>query len=45
MSFQQIQKLDIKRKLSDGSQVVVGELAQNRQGVYFQPVCPIFYPA
>ncbi len=36
MSFQQIQKLDVKRKLSDGSQVIIGELAQNRQGVYFQ---------
>lgn len=36
MSFQQSQKLEVKRKLSDGSQVVVGELAQNRQGVYFQ---------
>jgi serine/threonine-protein kinase HipA len=36
MNFQQVQKLDVKRKLSDGSQVIVGELAQNRQGVYFQ---------
>ena len=36
MSFQQIQKLDVKRKLSDGSKLAVGELAQNRQGVYFQ---------
>ena len=36
MSFQQIQKLAVKRTLSDGSKVFVGELAQNRQGVYFQ---------
>lgn len=36
MSFQQIQKLAVKRTLSDGSQVFVGELAQNRQGGYFQ---------
>jgi serine/threonine-protein kinase HipA len=36
MSFIQIQKLDVKRRLSDGRQVAVGEIAQNRQGVYFQ---------
>tara|TARA_B100000767_G_C19436128_1_gene398045 strand:+ start:47 stop:184 length:138 start_codon:yes stop_codon:yes gene_type:complete len=36
MSFQHMQKLDVKRKLPDGSQIVLGELAQNRQGVYFQ---------
>jgi serine/threonine-protein kinase HipA len=36
MSYLQINKLEVNRKLSDGTSVFVGELAQNKQGVYFQ---------
>lgn len=36
MSYQRINKLEVLRKLSDGSRVVVGLLAQNQQGIYFQ---------
>lgn len=36
MSYSQVQKLEVWRKLSDGSAVIVGDLAQNKQGVYFQ---------
>ncbi len=28
--------LNVKRKLSDGNQLIVGQLAENRNGVYFQ---------
>ena len=34
--FSPIKKLDIFRSLSDGNEVMVGQLAQNQQGVYFQ---------
>lgn len=36
MKFKPIQKLTVTRTLSSGEQVVVGTLAQNRQGVFFQ---------
>ena len=36
MSYGQINKLSVSRKLSDGSNVNVGLLAQNKQGIYFQ---------
>ena len=36
MTYKQINKLDVWRKLSDGSSCKAGELAQNKQGVYFQ---------
>ena len=36
MSFKPIQKLEIDRTLMSGELVTVGQLAQNRQGVYFQ---------
>ncbi|WP_028292230.1 type II toxin-antitoxin system HipA family toxin [Oceanobacter kriegii] len=36
MSFKPIQKLVVERTLSDGQQVPVGTLAQNRQGTFFQ---------
>lgn len=36
MSYQRINKLEVLRKLSDGARVVVGLLAQNQQGIYFQ---------
>lgn len=36
MSYLQVKKLDVERRLSDGRSVFVGELAQNKQGVYFQ---------
>ncbi len=36
MSYEKVNKLEIWRKLSDGSSAAVGELAQNKQGVYFQ---------
>lgn len=36
MSFKPIQKLVIDRTLMSGELVTVGQLAQNRQGVYFQ---------
>ncbi|MEI8704114.1 HipA N-terminal domain-containing protein [Pseudoalteromonas sp. B62] len=31
-----IEKLEVKRTLSDSTELMVGVLAQNRQGVYFQ---------
>lgn len=36
MRFKPIQKLTVTRTLSTGKRVVVGVLAQNRQGVFFQ---------
>lgn len=36
MRYQQTKELKIERRLSNGSKVFVGELAQNKQGVYFQ---------
>tara|TARA_R110001583_G_scaffold94647_2_gene238316 strand:+ start:846 stop:2135 length:1290 start_codon:yes stop_codon:yes gene_type:complete len=36
MSYSQVNKLEVWRKLSNGSSIKVGELAQNKQGVYFQ---------
>ena len=36
MSYEQVNKLEVWRTLSDGNSTVVGELAQNKQGVYFQ---------
>ena len=36
MNFKPIQKLEIGRTLMSGEQVSIGQLAQNRQGVYFQ---------
>ncbi|MDX2369607.1 MAG: type II toxin-antitoxin system HipA family toxin [Colwellia sp.] len=36
MSYEKVNKLEIWRTLSDGSLIAVGELAQNKQGVYFQ---------
>ena len=36
MAFKATQKLDVTRRLSNGEQVMVGTLAQNRQGVFFQ---------
>jgi len=36
MSYEQVNKLEVWRTLSDGSSIPVGELAQNKQGVYFQ---------
>jgi len=35
-TFTPIKKLDVFRCLSDASEVLVGQLAQNKQGVYFQ---------
>jgi len=35
-SFSPIKKMDVFRRLADASEVHVGELAQNKQGVYFQ---------
>ena len=35
-AFTPIKKLDVFRRLSDASEVLVGQLAQNKQGVYFQ---------
>ncbi|MDY7117514.1 type II toxin-antitoxin system HipA family toxin [Halomonas sp. SSL-5] len=34
--FAPVRQLDVRRRLSDGRQVRVGRLAQNRQGVFFQ---------
>lgn len=34
--FRPIRQLEVRRRLSDGRQVFVGRLAQNRQGVFFQ---------
>ena len=34
--FAPVRQLDVRRRLSDGHQVRVGRLAQNRQGVFFQ---------
>lgn len=31
-----VSKLNVYRRLSDGRQVVVGQLAQNSKGVFFQ---------
>jgi len=36
MSFKSIQKLNVRRTLTTGETVMVGVLAQNRQGVFFQ---------
>ncbi|WP_445001129.1 type II toxin-antitoxin system HipA family toxin [Halomonas mongoliensis] len=36
IDFTPIRQLDVRRRLSDGHQVPVGRLAQNRQGVFFQ---------
>ncbi|WP_432468721.1 type II toxin-antitoxin system HipA family toxin [Agarivorans sp. Z349TD_8] len=36
MSFKSIQKLNVERTLTTGETVLVGILAQNRQGVFFQ---------
>ena len=36
MGYERISKLEVFRKLTDGTNVAVGTLAQNRQGVYFQ---------
>jgi len=36
VSYEKVNKLEVCRTLSDGSSIVVGELAQNKQGVYFQ---------
>ncbi|MFQ3261641.1 type II toxin-antitoxin system HipA family toxin [Reinekea sp.] len=36
MSFKSIQKLNVQRTLATGETVLVGVLAQNRQGVFFQ---------
>ncbi len=35
-AFIAINKLDVHRRLSNGSEVLVGQMAQNKQGVYFQ---------
>lgn len=35
-TFSPIKKLDVFRTLSDANEVMVGQLAQNQQGVYFQ---------
>ena len=35
-NFQPIQKLAVYRRLNNGKEVLVGELAQNQQAVYFQ---------
>ena len=35
-AFSPIKKLDVFRSLNDGNEVIVGQLAQNQQGVYFQ---------
>ncbi len=35
-AFSPIKKLDVFRSLSDGNKIMVGQLAQNQQGVYFQ---------
>lgn len=36
IDFTPIRQLDVRRRLSDGHRVLVGRLAQNRQGVFFQ---------
>jgi len=36
MSYLQVERLDVWRKLTNGTTIKVGELAQNKQGVYFQ---------
>ncbi|MFC1750079.1 type II toxin-antitoxin system HipA family toxin [Pseudomonadota bacterium] len=36
MSFKPVQQLQVRRTLSDGQEALVGVLAQNRQGVFFQ---------
>lgn len=35
-SFKPVQILQVYRRLSDGRQVLVGRLAQDQQGTYFQ---------
>lgn len=34
--LQTVKQLAVHRRLSDGAQVLVGQLAQNAQAVYFQ---------
>lgn len=36
MSYERVNKLEVFRTLTDGTNISVGTLAQNRQGVYFQ---------
>ncbi|MBM7073586.1 type II toxin-antitoxin system HipA family toxin [Shewanella sp. 202IG2-18] len=36
MNFKPINRLEVRRKLSTGQELLVGTLAQNRQGVFFQ---------
>ncbi len=36
MSFKPIDRLEVRRTLSTGQELLVGTLAQNKQGVYFQ---------
>jgi len=36
MSYEKVNKLEVWRTLSSGKSIAVGELAQNKQGVYFQ---------
>ena len=36
MSYLQVELLEVWRKLTNGTSIKVGELAQNKQGVYFQ---------
>ena len=36
MAFKPMTKLEVKRTLSDSTELMVGVLTQNRQGVYFQ---------
>lgn len=36
MTFKPVRKLDVVRTLSTGKRVAVGQLAQNKQGAYFQ---------
>ncbi len=35
-NFEPIKKLDVYRRLSDGNEIVLGQLVQNKQAVYFQ---------
>ena len=35
-TFTSINKLDVYRRLSNGNEVLVGQMAQNKQGVFFQ---------
>jgi serine/threonine-protein kinase HipA len=36
VSYERVNKLAVWRTLSNGNIIAVGELAQNKQGVYFQ---------